>query len=259
MDAILDCVSFFVEGFVYLIGPALIVLALSIIALLTITFFRILLPMMHGKHAGNPYRTLILMAHSAWVIFVLANVLFNYASCVLQKHTGPPYDQVVAELADATEFPLPQTPEELAVFRRDLQDRLVIRMRRRNGRLTENSNNGGSAAENAQQHLTRRNGASSPARQRQRDGSPSAAAAATSNAPSSSLDTTATTASSGASSSNHAPKGVVRGWMLMGPFEWGYCANSHQPKPPRSHFDHVSKTLVLNLDHYCPWMFNASK
>ena len=41
---------------------------------------------------------------------------------------------------------------------------------------------------------------------------------------------------------------VVRRWMLMGPFEWGFCANSMQPKPPRSHYDHVTKKLVLNLD-----------
>jgi palmitoyltransferase len=44
---------------------------------------------------------------------------------------------------------------------------------------------------------------------------------------------------------------------LTGPFEWGYCSNSHLPKPPRSHYDHVTKSLVLNLDHYCPWMFNS--
>ena len=29
------------------------------------------------------------------------------------------------------------------------------------------------------------------------------------------------------------------------------------PKAPRSHFDHVTKKLVLNMDHYCPWMFNV--
>jgi len=47
--------------------------------------------------------------------------------------------------------------------------------------------------------------------------------------------------------------------MLLGPLEWGYCANTQQAKPPRSHYDHVSQSLVLNLDHYCPWMFNASE
>jgi DHHC palmitoyltransferase len=50
-----------------------------------------------------------------------------------------------------------------------------------------------------------------------------------------------------------------RAWMLQGPFEWGYCTHSNQAKPPRSHYDHVVKALVLNLDHYCPWMFNAGE
>ena len=49
----------------------------------------------------------------------------------------------------------------------------------------------------------------------------------------------------------------LRSWMLYGPNEWSYCERSKLPKPPRSHFDHVTRTLVLNLDHYCPWMFNA--
>ena len=29
------------------------------------------------------------------------------------------------------------------------------------------------------------------------------------------------------------------------------------PKAPRSHYDHVTHKLVLNMDHYCPWMFNV--
>lgn len=29
---------------------------------------------------------------------------------------------------------------------------------------------------------------------------------------------------------------------------------SHGPKAPRSHYDHVTHKLVLNMDHYCPWM-----
>jgi len=49
----------------------------------------------------------------------------------------------------------------------------------------------------------------------------------------------------------------VYGWMLMGPNEWGFCIISNQPKPPRAHFDHVTRNLVLNMDHYCPWMFNS--
>jgi len=28
-------------------------------------------------------------------------------------------------------------------------------------------------------------------------------------------------------------------------------------KPPRSHFDSVTQRLVLNMDHFCPWVVNC--
>ena len=46
-------------------------------------------------------------------------------------------------------------------------------------------------------------------------------------------------------------------WLERGPYEWGYCKRSAGPKAPRSHYDHVTRKLVLNMDHYCPWMFNC--
>lgn len=48
-----------------------------------------------------------------------------------------------------------------------------------------------------------------------------------------------------------------RSWMTLGPYDWSYCIRSQLPKPPRSHYDHVTQSLVLNMDHYCPWMFNC--
>ena len=41
------------------------------------------------------------------------------------------------------------------------------------------------------------------------------------------------------------------------PFGWEFCSKSNSPKPPRAHFDRVTNKLVLNMDHYCPWMFNV--
>ena len=46
-------------------------------------------------------------------------------------------------------------------------------------------------------------------------------------------------------------------WIDIGAYEWGHCKKTHMPKAPRAHFDHVTKRLVLNMDHYCPWMFNV--
>lgn len=38
---------------------------------------------------------------------------------------------------------------------------------------------------------------------------------------------------------------------------YSLCVKAGRYKPPRSHFDKVSKRLVLNMDHYCPWVCNT--
>jgi palmitoyltransferase len=35
------------------------------------------------------------------------------------------------------------------------------------------------------------------------------------------------------------------------------CRRSGLYKPPRSHFDSVTKRLTLNMDHFCPWVSNT--
>ena len=52
-------------------------------------------------------------------------------------------------------------------------------------------------------------------------------------------------------------RALTASWLERGPYEWGYCKQSRGPKAPRSHYDHVTRKLVLNMDHYCPWMFNC--
>lgn len=265
IDTIIDWSSYLLEGFVYLIGPALILLALGIVSLLSYTFFGIVLPMMYEKHTGNPYRILILIVHSICVLFLLSNVLFNYAACVLTKHTGPAYDQVIRELAQVTDFPLPQSPEEMNIFRQDLHDRLVIRLRRRR-EYESTRNTQESSTMDTTTTLTRRNATipasststSSPTRQHHQNDSNPHTISTTTNTNTAVAATTAR--DNDTSNRKDVRKSTpIRNWMLMGPYEWGYDATTNQPKPPRSHYDNVSKALVLNLDHYCPWMFNASK
>lgn len=41
------------------------------------------------------------------------------------------------------------------------------------------------------------------------------------------------------------------------PYEWVFCRYSRSLKPPRAHFDKVTRQLVLNMDHYCSWLFNV--
>ena len=48
-----------------------------------------------------------------------------------------------------------------------------------------------------------------------------------------------------------APSSASGGsWVDDDPFEWGYCRRTSMRKAPRSHYDHITKKLVLNMDHY---------
>lgn len=180
LDWCVDTAAFVVEKIVYLLGPILICLALSIIGLMSYSFFTILVPMMKHKH---PDSVASVYLHMVWVAWILFNILFNYACCVLTKHNDSTYQTVVRQLAIASGMSYPETTDDLRLYKNRVAELLAARVRGNSG---------------------------------------------------------------------------ARAWMLLGPYEWGYCNYTNTPKPPRSHYDHVSQQLILNLDHYCPWMFNAS-
>lgn len=257
-DAIMDGLSFALEGFVYLIGPLLILLALFIIGILTYTFFTILLPMLQLKYAGSSLVNVYLGLHASWVVFIVVNVLFNYFMCVTTRNKGANYDKLVRELAVATNFCYPETPVAVTQWKKDYEDRMYALMRRRQAQARNaaatiaSESNGNTASASSTGMIQRRAAATAPNGTTSPTSSSSAAAAGS---PASTPNQTPTAA---ATVVVPKPTPVVYRWMLMGPLEWGYCNNSKQPKPPRSHYDHVSTALVLNLDHYCPWMFNAS-
>lgn len=167
----------------------------------------------------------------------------------MTKNSGPSYDNVVRELADVTGFEYPETPQEVVSFQRDFNSKMMIRMRRRQQR----------EAEDRQQHAqsAASGGGGKATKNGNNNGAVTLDAGGTASTEMTQRKTTA------AAKKNRpvvvkmpSPK-QVRNWMIMAPDEWGFCQQSNQPKPPRSHYDHVTKTLVLCLDHYCPWMFNA--
>jgi len=232
MDLVIDVVTYFVEKFVLVLGPVLICFASTIIYGLSWTFFTILLPMIQRKHDNNPW---VIAGHVSMVIFLLVEICFNYFMCVRTPNKGKNFDRVVRELAVATNFEYPETPMEVESFRRDYEARMNIRMQRRQQKAA-------AIAEEEAVPLVQ-----------------------TTNSPEASIDGDIKNRKT-ASNSNKTPRITtkkqpspkqIRNWMLMAPDEWGYCQRSNQPKPPRSHYDHVTRTLVLCLDHYCPWMFNA--
>lgn len=278
LDICLDGCQTLMESAVYILGPFLILLALSITALLSYTFFHILVPMMMEKHAAKStsWQVFVVAAHCVMVVFLLVNILFNYAMCVMTRNDGPAYDRVVRELATVTGFVFPETPAQTLEYRRDFEDRMVrriksvattfltkhvdlvialvlplttllftcfvlchqqvIRMRRRRAReeaveqQQEQKAQGEAVNNESSSQAVVPNEEGGQGTVTQRRGGDNANKKAIKNAVQASSST------------------VVRRWMLMGPFEWGFCANSMQPKPPRSHYDHVTKKLVLNLD-----------
>ena len=204
VDAIMTTLTTFADGFIYLLGPFLIAFASVIISGLAYTYFFVLLPMMERANAKDPWCTFHTRMHTTFVCFLLTNVVFNYVACVTTSNKGEKFDRVVRELADATAFTYPETPEEVVQAKRHFEDRMMLRMQRRQARAQE-------------------------------------------------------MAEASAAGGGSDPPAPLRGWMIMGPHEWGFCNYTGQPKPPRSHYDHVTKMLVLNMDHFCPWMFNTGE
>lgn len=258
-QTIAGCMMSVVDWGMYLLGPILISVALGIMLGLTHTFFYVLLPMIRDqdelRRLGAEAVAVVVeksitpkvAAHVALVFFFLVNVIHNYFLCVTTRNNGPNYDRVVQELADATDFSYPKSAEEIRAFRQDFEDMIILRGRARRAVARRGRGKGGmpialAASGNGSEESPNGEGATP-------------------------MDVSVS-ASSGIGGSNggeplppqHSPDvNAPRqpSWTLMASTEWGYCVKSNQPKPPRSHYDNVTKALVLNLDHYCPWMFNC--
>ena len=221
---------------------------------------------------SRPY--IVLTFHCSTVLLLVTNVLYNYACCVGQSHIGIHYDNVLQALALVTNTTLPQSSLELLSYRKQLSQRLTQRMKEQHRTTSMTSTRSTSTTStnpspmhtnhNHHHELTQRRTAPTTASDDPlmcTDTIPTTTTTTTTaNAntlPSPPTNGNGTSQTPSSSTSSSPPTTVVRAWMVLGPYEWGYCSQSHQPKPPRSHYDHVTKQLILNLDHYCPWMFNA--
>eukprot|EP00978_Attheya_sp_CCMP212_P011330 scaffold27962_cov52-Attheya_sp.AAC.8 len=219
---------------VYL-GPGMVLIALGIVGLLTYTFFEIMLPML----APEGVLSFKGIYHVSIMMVMLVNVLHNYALCVKMRHDGPNYERVVRELADATGFCYPETEDDLLICKQNYGEMMMVRSREKREeirRKTEDEESDdaipGTWHNRESTTLQRRN-----------------------------VGVQTKIVNNGAkpkeSKLADAPAKKIPLWMLLGPEDWAFCPRSNRPKPPRSHFDGITKTLILNLDHYCPWTFNA--
>ena len=143
---------------------------------------------------------------------------------------------MVRELALATGVQYPESANEMEMFRQDIEKKLKDRSDEKRERAKESaqqdSDNINIGKEDLQNIVLRKRPSGTTAKEEK--------------------------SKQGASkvSTPRKPKRIPA-WMLLGPEEWGWCNHSGLPKPPRSHYDSVTKSLVLNMDHYCPWTFNS--
>jgi palmitoyltransferase len=256
LETMVDGAHTLLEYAVYLLGPFLICLALGIISFLGYSFFMIMVPMISRNWSESRQKYLIVALHVTWVLFVLFNILYNYAYCVMTKHRGMKYDSLVREFASASNITYPETPLQLESYRRDYNALMSIRVKRHQQKIQQNHSNNSlqisqstTTPSDSQQESTYDNTMITRR----------LLSTTTTNTPGSTGSTTKETKKIPSSHSIPSAQATtqLRPWMMMSPFEWGYCAITQQPKPPRSHYDNVTNTLVLNLDHYCPWMFNS--
>jgi palmitoyltransferase len=220
------------DGFFYVLGIILILFASAIISGLTYSFFFVVLPMIQRANVRSPYYVVL---HVMFVLYILVNVLTNYYWCIISKHKGQLYDTVVRELAETTGFVYPESPAQVNQYKKDFEEKLMFRLQRQYARRMEACAPPMNDTNCVGVGITQRKSAG--------------------------VDATANSANLPSSPPvpdvENSPILPVRRWLIMGPHEWGFCDASNEPKPPRAHYDQVTRQLVLNMDHYCPWMFNT--
>ena len=251
-------IYFVTSSALYLLGPVLILVTSGLVYSLSWTFWFILLPLKF--HSYTSYSAIL---NQCFVGFIIINVVFNYIKCVTTRNSqNQHYDTVVRELARATAFDYPESDEHKENWRHEWRELMLEKVRQKRLRerylvMSKYGNEEDQPAtapsnDNASEKISRENDVADT-------GTNTSIIVSTIESKSDvlkrrKLGTGADTVRQPVSQPA-VPLG--RSWMWIGPYDWAYCDRTGLPKPPRSHFDHVTKSLVLNMDHFCPWMFNV--
>jgi hypothetical protein len=210
--------------------------------------------------------------HTAIVTFFLTNIIYNYYHCVTTSNTGSKYNVIVREMACVTGsgFRYPETEEDVLQYKRNYERRMYdIMMKQQQQQQQQQQQHQPQQQSNSQMMRATvaaegdeeaQNNQSIPLLMSTSSTSHASPLLSTSTSMSTSTLLSATTTTTTTTTTTLPPTPTQQElpvWQLLSPHEWGYCRYSHQPKPPRSHYDHATKSLILNMDHYCPWMFNV--
>ena len=276
IHSIPSLLQFIGDLFMYVLGPVLVVIVFALLGSLSYVFFTVVIPLLcchrqegplqkegQEQHAnqqqgrnemdldlellretGRIHSSFYALMHETFVLFILFNIIFNYVLCVTttNHHLTKQYQAVVKKLAQVTHFSYPESDVQKEEWREEYRQGILQRSREIRQRNSSNNiiNNNHDSRNEVNMRGRYSNTTTSF------DVDVESAQGANANA----TKTTQQTHQTQQTTSK-------RPWMLLGPHDWGYCEKSNQPKPPRSHFDFCTRSLVLNMDHYCPWMFNV--
>jgi len=263
------------------IGAFLFLVVLGLVVFSSYAMLYIVLPNL----LPNGFWTPVSLLHHFIFVFFVINILFNYIYCIKTRNDTPveKYNLVVKELATVTGFEYPETKEDMERWRRqhrkiifnyynrDTADESYPLVMTGHGSIENMDNDGMTNNTKIDIHdsgtgtsigkmIQRRTTISSNNNESGSSHSPE-----TNNIINAREQTDATPSSSSINQSTTTPTKnnrisasiLSRRSSIFGPTSWGYCEKSKLPKPPRSHFDSVTRSLVLNMDHYCPWMINC--
>jgi hypothetical protein len=203
----------------YFAGPMLISIATGLITYVMCYGIINVVPL-YGDIFSLPW-----LFHSFIAIFLGTNILFNYAACILVdagSTNSMTYIKLIQEARALGDLPLDAKDDHAFI-------------------TGIHSNSNTTATEIVAE--------TDPSLRKRGDGMDSNFSPSSSSiSPSLSLSKTVN------NTNTNKGKG---GWLDRGPYEWTWCNRTNQPKAPRSHYDSVTKKQILNMDHFCPWMFRA--
>ena len=223
-----------------LVGPGLIMLATGLITGVMYWGIKFIVPMY-----GAPW-SISWCFHSFMACFLGGNMLFNYAMCVCTDagSTNSAFYRKLVSQARATGA-LPTDPSDDVAF-------LDPEYYAEHGNAKRSSLGG----KKSEQFVVDLDSRSNHAVQNSLEGSSHASLSVSPDAEMRKRNADVGSSLSKSSPRKQDARKTKGGWMERGPYEWMYCHRTSYPKAPRAHYDHVTKQQVLNMDHYCPWMFN---
>lgn len=241
MNLLADCLDNLIrcfELFTRALGPLLIVVALGLISMVTWTYFDAMMPAL-----GIPAFSLPWLVLTTLGIWLLINILFNYAAAALLSPGHPNVDPALPRACGGLLKPQPQASDVPPPGPRKTTGGGARRFGAGAAAAAASSVNSSSSSSPA-------SGGTNSNRKRLQDLEEGGAGADTAAA---SRAAAAATDADDDESEEDGGGGLVEGIPAV-----RHCSKcDNAPKPLRTHHCHVCDRCILKMDHHCPWLNNC--